>query len=191
VHRATTDEQLIKTFRRGDDCAFNELYNRYSAHVFTFLLSLGGSVQDCEDAAQTTWRKAIDKIDTYHGRKGFQPWLFQIAHRTWLDRVRSAWDRRHVPVGQGQDEDFVGLPIDESMTRSAVSVSDQAIAREESALLYAALEHLPDRMRQTMLLYVDGGMNLREISEAMECSIGTTSWRFHEAKKRLKDKLER
>ena len=186
---AKTDDELVSLFCDGQVEAFHELYHRHSGRIFSFMLALGGTWQDNEDSAQATWEKVIDRLYQYKGHNKFQSWLYRIAHNTWLDRVRSAWHRKRVLVGHGVDEDFMGLPIDTTLTQEANTVFDNAVENEKRVLLYEALQELPDRMRQTVMLYIDGEMTFQEISECMDCPIGTTYWRFRRAERLMQEKF--
>lgn len=179
-----TDDELVRLYLRGKIKAFEVLYERYGMGMFRFVLSLGGSREQAEDVVQTTWLKAIDNLESYRCPDRFKPWLFQTAYRTWLNDVRSAWERRRVAVGSS-NEDFEGLPVDKTLMNAETS-RDMVTAREERTALYEALETLPDKMRQTVFLRIDAGLTFREIAETMGCPLGTALWRMKEAVRRLK-----
>ena len=179
-----TDDELVRSYQRGDIHAFETIYERYGMALFRFVLSLGGLREQAEDVVQTTWLKALNNLESYKGPDRFKPWLFRTAYRTWLNDVRSAWERRRVAVG-GVEQDFEGLPIDKALVK-ADTPRDAAAAREKRTALYEALETLPDKMRQTVFLRIDAGLTFREIAETMGCPLGTALWRMKEAVQRLK-----
>jgi RNA polymerase sigma-70 factor (ECF subfamily) len=181
------DDQLVRAYLNGDEDAFNALYARYKHDVLRFLVSLGGTHEQAEDAFQNTWIKVVRHLGSYRGRNRFRGWLFTTAYRTWLSEVRSSWERRKVCVG-GQETDFEGLPIDPALARVA-SHEKAIIARERREMLYTALDALPDVLRQTVLLRTDGGLSFKEVARVMECPLGTALWRMNEAVKRLKTLL--
>ncbi|HOZ45718.1 MAG TPA: sigma-70 family RNA polymerase sigma factor [Candidatus Hydrogenedentes bacterium] len=184
-----TDDALIAAYLKGSMPAFESLFGRYERPVLRFIVSLGGSREQAQDAAQTTWLKVVEGLGAYEARGRFRPWLFRIAHRAWLDHVRGAWQRRRILVGEGNESDFEGLPIDRTAFGAAISPADAAAAREERDQLYDALAGLPCALRQTVLLRIDAEMTFAEIAEAMDCPLGTALWRAHEAERRLKDAL--
>jgi len=173
------DDALIGAYLEGDVEAFGSLYDRYARRVLRFVLSLGATREQAEESVQATWLKVVENLPKYKARGRFRAWLFQIAHRTWLDLARSAWERRRVPM-------------------AAVAENETVMASPETALdaedrrngLHAALETLPDAMRQVILLRLDGEMTYREIAVATGSPLGTTLWRAREATRRLKQVLE-
>ncbi len=166
----------------GDLEAFGTLYDRYARRLFGFALSLGCTNALAEDVAQTAWLKAIEALPRYKPRGRFQPWLFRIAHRVWLDQVGSAWERRRVSMDDSA--------LDAAQAGAAPAAEDAVIARERHDALHAALDELPEPMRQVILLRLEGDMTYREIAAAMKSPLGTTLWRARQATLRLKDALE-
>ena len=179
-----SDDQLVRTYLNGDEDAFSTLYIRYKADVFSFLVSLGGTREQAEDAFQNTWIRVIRHLGGYRRRNQFRGWLYTTAYRTWVSEVRSSWERRKICVGT-QETDFEGLPIDPSMAH-VESHEDMLILRERREIVYNALDSLPDTLRQTVLLRTDAGLSFKEVAQVMKCPLGTSLWRMNEAVKRLK-----
>ena len=183
-----TDDDLVRAYLAGDLRAFETLFDRYERRILGFVASLGGRPAQVEDAAQTTWLKVVQELPRYRPSGRFKSWLFRIAQRTWLDSVRSAWERKRVALPESADDDFEGVPIEWWITGRA-SPQERAATVEHRDALYNALDALPDLMRQTVLMRIDGEMTFREIAEAMGCPLGTALWRMKEAQKRLRAKL--
>jgi len=185
-----SDDEFIEEYLQGDVKSFGQLYDRYERRLFGFVLSLGGTRDRAEDVVQKTWLKVLDQLDSYQMRGRFRAWLFTIGHRVWLDEVRSAWEQRRVSLEGNPGTDYGGLPIDESIMVAADSPMEQAARKERLDIVYSAIETLPDMMRQALLLRIDADMTHKEISEVMDCPLGTTLWRVREATRRLKDQLK-
>ncbi len=185
-----SDDELIEEYLQGDVESFGQLYDRYERRLFGFVLSLGGARHRAEDVAQKTWLKVLVQLESYQIRGRFRSWLFKIGHRVWLDEVRSAWERRRVSLEGNPETDCEGLPIDECVVDAAQSPMEQAARKERLDIMYSAIEMLPDMMRQALLLRIDADMSHKEISEVMDCPLGTTLWRVREATRRLKDQLK-
>ena len=183
-----TDDDLVRAYLAGDLRAFETLFDRYERRILGFVASLGGRPAQVEDAAQTTWLKVVQELPRYRPMGRFKSWLFRIAQRTWLDSVRSAWERKKVTLPESVDGDFEGVPI-EWWIDDRASPRESAATVETRDALYQALDALPDSMRQTVLMRIDAEMTFREIGEAMGCPLGTALWRMKEAQKRLRAKL--
>ncbi len=113
-------------------------------------------------------------------------WLFRILRNVWIDHIRkSARDPQLLPFDE--IEDFAELPApkldvmdEESRRRLEQCLDDQVLA---------AIQSLPDDMRLALLFQTFGGLNYEEISQALECPIGTVMSRLHRAKARLREQL--
>jgi RNA polymerase sigma-70 factor (ECF subfamily) len=179
---------LIDQYLRGDVDAFERLYERYAARLLGFLKTHGVCQDVAEDLAQKAWMRVIEKLPEYQAQGTFRAWLFTLGHRLFLDEARSAWERHRV-VPQSADPDENPLSFVESVPAPHPSPLEQAAQKEESALLTQALEQLPDNVRQTVLLRIDGELAFREIAEVMQCPLGTVLWRMQEARRLLRKLL--
>ena len=84
-----TDNQLIKRYLKGDDQAFDELYNRYRLQLFSYLNRLApGKSQLVDDLFQKTWMKVVANLDRYQDRQTFLAWSMRIAHNLMIDHYR-------------------------------------------------------------------------------------------------------
>ncbi len=178
-----SDDELIQCYLSGQSDAFDALYQRYAGRLLGFVISLGASADTAQDLAQQAWLKVIDSLETYDHRGQFRSWLFTVARRIWLDEAQSAWSRR---VGSLDDEQH------ECQSPTVTEPDAQVIAetRQQREQIEQALTHLPDEMRQTVLLRIDADMKYREIAEEMNCPLGTVLWRMKEAVKRLREQIE-
>jgi RNA polymerase sigma-70 factor (ECF subfamily) len=155
------------------------------------MLSLGGDRDRIDDVLQQTWLKVLARLEQYTMQGKFRQWLFRIAHRIWLDEIRSVWERRRVYIEDNPGMDYEGLPIEKFVSDLPLSPREQAEHNESRDMLLEALENLPDQMRQALLLRIDAGLTHREISEIMGCPLGTTLWRTREGTRRLREILGR
>ena len=173
------DDDLVHAWVSGGDiAAFEELYDRHERQLLRFLLSLGENRDSAEDILQTVWIKVLERANQYQARGRFRPWLFRLAWTTRADTRKQAWERRRVPIPE-QDSGS------EAVSREP-SPRERLMQSERRSLVDEALLELPDVMRETLLLRIDGGLSFREIAETMDCPLGTALWRANEGEKRLK-----
>ena len=183
-----SDDALIVSYLKGDAAAFEQLYHRYSGRLLGFVISMGAPRDAAEDVAQKAWIKALEALGSYRGQGRFRAWLFTLTYRLWLDEVRSAWRTRCFSMDEEQLAAMAPAPTN-STTAIPANPREAAVAREERLLLEQALEELPEAMRRTVLLRIDGELAYREIAEMMDCPLGTVQWRMNEAQKRLSTML--
>lgn len=79
---------LIKSVKEGERQAFGKLIDLCSQYVFAVSLKMTGDIDDARDAAQESFIKVWDKIDTYNFSFKFSTWLYKIVVNTCLDKLR-------------------------------------------------------------------------------------------------------
>ena len=82
-------------FAAGDVAAFDELYEHYEAPIYGFCLRFLSDTDSAEDAFQEVFMRVIDSCDSYKPRERFRSWVFTVARRVCVDRVR---ERAHEPL---------------------------------------------------------------------------------------------
>lgn len=182
-----TDDQLIHRYLQGDMDAFAALYGRYACRLMAFLQSLGADGATAEELAQAAWLKAIEALPRYRPRGRFRAWLFQVAHRTWLDDVRSARERRRMHTPELASLADCAAQRTNGGPRSPAEMAEE---EEQDRRLEAALSALPRDMREVILLRLDGELTFREIARQTGAPLGTVLWRAREARQRLTRLLE-
>ncbi|MGA9271673.1 MAG: RNA polymerase sigma factor [Lutimonas sp.] len=85
---AKADQIYIDRVLQGDSNAFAFLINRYKDMVFTLALKIVKSREDAEEVAQDSFLKAYQKLEQFKGQSKFSTWLYTIAYRSALTKVR-------------------------------------------------------------------------------------------------------
>lgn len=83
-----TDEELMSAYAQGDLPAFEELYARHRGRVYGYLRKRSPSGETADELFQAAFMKLHEARFQYSPAKPFLPWLFSIAHTTWIDRLR-------------------------------------------------------------------------------------------------------
>ena len=83
------DANLIAGCLDRDPGAVRQLVDRYQHLVYTVAMRVLRDPMDAEESAQDSFIKALDKLHTFDGRGRFSTWLFSIAHRTAISKLRS------------------------------------------------------------------------------------------------------
>ncbi len=85
---AETDDDLMMRFKGGDPAAFELLYDRYEAQLFSLCLRLLGNRAEAEDALQDAFAKVVDRRHSFRAEGRFRSWIFTIVRFTCMDRLR-------------------------------------------------------------------------------------------------------
>ncbi|HIP23235.1 MAG TPA: RNA polymerase sigma factor [Rhodobacteraceae bacterium] len=153
-----SDAALLAGFARGDQSAARVLTGRHLPRVFAHAYRLLQDKAEAEDVAQDAmlklwkvapnWREGEAKIST---------WLYRVTANAATDRLRK---RR-----------TVGLEAAPEQADTAASVEAGLIANDRQAALHAAMETLPERQRNALVLRHFEELSNPEIASALETSV--------------------
>lgn len=167
------DGALAKGLCRRDPSAIHSLYQRSAAPLFSFALRFLRSDEDAEDVLQETWAAALAAAPSFRGDSAVLTWLFGIARRKCLERLRAG---RRTVAGMEPPPDPPAPP-------SALSDPEQALDRKLSAeRLEAALDALPVELREAILLRDVEGLPYEEVAAALGVPLGTMKSRLARAR---------
>lgn len=179
--------------RRGLDERFRRLFDLHGEEVYRFLVRRGVAAEEARDLTQETF------VRVYHGLKGFREeatartWVFSIAQNVYRNTLRhgNATKRQgdEVPLDDWASGDRPERPSHTLPDRSAPDPFETTLTEERRELLRRAIDQLPVRMRQCVLLWVDHDLKYREIAGVLRVSIDTVKSQLHQAKERLRRAL--
>lgn len=174
----TGDAELIAAFLRGDERAFEQLYERYKRLLYGFLNHLITNPSEVDDVFEETWLRVLDRLPKYRDEGRFSAWLFRVARNLYIDQLRK---NRKFPAELELDaEDAPLIPGPSSQE------PDQEIhLGEVGAVIAQAVEQLPIEQREVFLLRQQD-LAFREIAEIQGCSINTVLGRMQYAIKNLR-----
>jgi RNA polymerase sigma-70 factor (ECF subfamily) len=163
---------------RGDQRAFELLYDRYVRYVYSICLRVLRSAEDAEDATLDTFCKIWQEAERYdRNRASVLSYLVLLARSRAIDlrRARSARLKREQSHGP--------------RTPTAPDPSDAANQREARERVHAALSKLPTAEREAVQLSFLEGLSHREIAERLGQPLGTTKTRIRHGLIQLRQTL--
>lgn len=131
-----------------------EIYNRYGTEVYRFLLRMSGNPALSEDITQTTFLKAIEKIDTFQNQCSLKTWLCQIAKNEYLNE-RKKKESQNVTL----EEEVI--PKSQTDAGLEKQLADAETAKE----IREAVHKLKEPYKEVFLLRVYGELSFRQIAE--------------------------
>lgn len=150
----------------------------YSRQVFLLCFGLTGNRADAEDLAQETYLRACRHPDRLPNGDGARAWLCRVARNVCLDHLR----RRRFEHGRAKP---TGRP------ETTDDPHADFVRREQSAALSRALERLPRRLREVVVLREYGELSYEEIARALEIELGTVMSRLHRARRKLAEEMRK
>ncbi|MCX6922823.1 MAG: RNA polymerase sigma factor [Verrucomicrobia bacterium] len=185
---APGEADILRRCRKGDENAWNELFERHYAATGRFVHQLSADLtpEDVEEICQETFLTVIKSIFSFQGQSQFQTWLFRIAANKahdYLDRQRAAKRGGGQVMISLQAEDGDGLTLDPPAEGPG---PDLALINDETMKLIAqAVERLDRPCREVIELRYLADLSYEEIAEALELNPKTVSSRLSKCLDRL------
>ncbi len=130
---------------------------------------------DAEDLVQDVLLSAYQRWDKIEKKGQFLHYLIRSAR----NRAISKWRRKKFRAELLEHHDNKML---------AKEVSPEVLL--DIQILYRALDRLPDKQREAVILFEVTGFSMKEIAEIQECRVGAVKTRVSRARKALKSLLE-
>ncbi len=183
---AGSDTQLVERAVAGDQRAFELLVIKYQRRIERLIGRMVRDVDLVEDIAQETFIRAWRALHQFRGDAQFYTWLYRIAVNTAKKALMDLKRNPTVAGGglqPGEEEDETSRRENELTTEE--TPESQLAAREIAEAVNAAMEALPEDLRQAVTLREIEGLSYEEISEAMGCPIGTVRSRIFRAREAI------
>ena len=99
---ADDDQKLVARIRRGDDRAFELLYERYHRRIHAYVLGMVKDHGRAEDVTQEVFLSALRRMRETEQPLAFKPWLYQIAKNSCIDAFRRCQAHRRGLLRRGR-----------------------------------------------------------------------------------------
>jgi len=179
--------ELIEQLKQGDQSAFKFIVDTWKDMVYNTALSIVQQEEDAEDVTQEVFVQVYQSIEGFKRESKFSTWLYRITLSKAMDHERRKKRKKRFAFvkslfGEGS-EVVVDLP---DFNHPGVSLDN----KEKAAILFKAMESLPDNQRMAFVLNKVEGLSYQEISEVMETTVSAVESLLHRAKTNLRKELK-
>ena len=185
-----SDAMLVERTVAGDQRAFELLVIKYERRIQRLIGRMVRDVDLVEDIAQETFIRAYRALAQFRGEAQFYTWLYRIAVNTAKKALMDL--KRNPTVSENSfksDDDDETSPLENELTSSETPESLLA-GKEIAQMVNTAMEALPEELRQAITLREIEGLSYEEISEAMNCPIGTVRSRIFRAREAISARIK-
>lgn len=172
-----SDIELVKSATSGDAAAFQCIVDRHYMLVYRTAYKFCGIKEDAEDISQEVFVKLARVIHGFKGESAFTSWLYRIV-------VNAVRDYQKKNISKQTHE---AAYVQEKKMEAATGFDDNPISSEG---LYRALDKLPAKMKEAIILVMAEELSHKEAALALGCAETTVSWRIFQAKGKLKKLLK-
>ena len=170
-------DSLAARLRSGDRSAAAELVDRYYEQIYLFMRRLGHDRQASEDLTQEIFFNAWHHIGQLKDGKALNGWLYRIASNV----SRLHW-RRH------KHKEIIGFEGLETQQDETIEY-EKAEHKEQLENLKDAVNRLPMKLRETIILHYMQQLTITEAAEAANLNQGTFKSRLNRALKTLRKEI--
>jgi RNA polymerase sigma-70 factor (ECF subfamily) len=169
------EQVLILRCQIGDKDALAGLIERYQAPLRYFISRLSDNPETAEDIFQDTWLTVIRRIHSLKKTDAFSSWLYRIARHKVYQRFRRK--RKLSELNEN-----IAVPND---------TENDVFSTEDAAKIHRCLKELLPEYKEVLMLRFLEQMSYEQISQVINCKLGTVKSRIHYAKLALKKEMEK
>ncbi len=173
------DEWLVVRCQLGERPAFDELIARWSEPVWKYVRRLTNNDEMASEIVQDVWLRVLRGLNRLRDGSKLRAWLFGIARRTLMDRLRE-----HYAAPVMSQVDVGDLEVPDDSFAAADDIEEDLTAVEE------ALARLPVVEREALTLFYLRELSLGEVADVLDVPIGTVKSRLFRARKLLRREVE-
>ena len=177
-----TDTELVSRSLAGDRDAFSRIVTRYQILICSLAYSRIGHLGQSEDVAQETFITAWKRLRLLREPAKLRAWLCGIVNYRILKALRH----------EGREPVRLAEPLEmihESPASEALP-SDQTISREEEAILWRALEKVPELYRDPLVLFYREHESIEAVAEQLDLSEDAVKQRLSRGRKLLQEEVQ-
>ena len=167
----------------ANEKSFRDFIQEHQQRVYNTALNILQNEQDAEEIAQDVFIEAYNKAHTFKGESQVSTWLYRITINKSIDLIRSKKRKKRFAF------------ITELFHESGEPISDAsdfvhpgvvAEKKEKAAILYRAINQLPETQKIAFLLSETDGLSYGEISEIVGTSVSSIESLLFRARKNLR-----
>lgn len=174
--------KLVSSAKKGNQQAFNTLYDLTKNAVYYTCFSLLKNSEDVQDLCQEVFLTVFQKLNTLDKEENFCGWVKQIAvHKCFnFNRGKVEYQIEDEVLTNEVETNEVMLP-EEYITNSS----------KREIILQLMSDTLTHSQYVTVFLFYFDELSISKISEVLEVSEGTVKSRLNSSRKKMKTAIEK
>jgi len=184
------DRVDMERLQRGQDAALNDLMERHATGVFHLLCRMLNNEDDANDLAQETFVRVFRAKDSYQPKQRFHTWLFTIAANLGRNHIR--WRTRHPNVSlNAESSNLSDHTLGDMLVSDGLTPKEQTLATERAAAVRAAVQQLPEDMREAIVLCEWEELSMAEAATVAKTTPKGIESRLYRARQILRGELQK
>jgi RNA polymerase sigma-70 factor (family 1) len=157
--------ELIRRLAQGNRGAFSQLYKLFQARVYNTCLSYLQNVEEAEEAVQDVFLEVFESAASFKGDSSVSTWIYRLAVNKCLDRIRHRKrQKRFAFMSSLFNKETGKLDFDAPDFNHPGIILEN---KEKAAILFKAIDKLPENQRSAFILKQVEGLSQKEIAEIL------------------------
>ena len=152
------------------------LYEEYSKELYLYIYSFCHNREVADDLMQETFLKAILSLSDTH--KNMRAWLYMVARNLYFNYAKK--EKQKIYLQNEEYEDYSWI----------LDLEEKVILDEKKKILYQALNRLPDKKKEVLMLQYFGGLSQKQIATILHITLENVRILACRAKRQLKIYME-
>ena len=178
-------EKCIKAINHGKKDGLHQIYEEYAPYIYGIVRSVLQNREDAEDVTSDFFIKLWEKSDSYKPGNGHKGWMATIARNLAIDKIRKYRKEEPVDFSASGDEEETQNQIGKAAMNAAADANVEAQVISDISIK-EALETLNEKEKNVIHMKIMGEMTFQEIADLLGEPLGTITWRYREAIKKLR-----
>lgn len=172
------EKTIVLSCLEGNREAFRTIFDAYRGAAMAMAVNILGNRDDAEDACQETFIQVYRNLRYYDRQRSFRTWFYTILYRRCLDQLKRRRRSRSLLKKIESDP-------------AVLSTAEPTSSSETRSLPASLLDGLKTKERTALCLWANDGYAAKEIADVLRCSPGTARVYLFQARKKIRELLER
>ncbi len=186
-------EACIARIRDGDQSALKEIYEAYASYIYSIAYHVLGNKTDAEDVTSDFFLRIWYTAEKFQKGRGHKAYLATITRNMCIDflRKRGREISKDMSGADEMNENEIyqqNLPVKAKKESTAAAQTTGGFEEElvSNMTLRDAINTLSPPQREIINLKIGADLTFREVADVLKLSMGTVTWRYREAIKKLR-----
>ncbi|MDY4788177.1 MAG: sigma-70 family RNA polymerase sigma factor [Bacilli bacterium] len=167
-------EKAMKNLKKGNMKAFDVIYEETKKIVFFTIYDILKDYSLSDDIMQDAYIMVVNKIQQYQDDSNPRNWIITIAKNLALNEYNK--HKKDILVDYSENEQLAGKSYDKDVDTPLLNLAKKVLSEDEYQIL--------------TLIIVDS-FKRREVASMLNMPIGTVTWKYNEAIRKIKQAYER
>ena len=171
------DRKLIAGIRKGQPESFDTLYELYKLPIFNFIYQMVGDVEEAKDLTQDTFVAIYQVLSGDRNIENLKAYTYAVARNKVLERIK-------LRARESPDEEFLARVPDESYYADPARAARN---RKQQADIMKALQGMPGRYREVLVLREQAGFSYEQIAAMLDTNRTNVGVMIYRARSKFRE----